>query len=225
VGHVLECRNRTQVPAVVHDDGIERDVTVAVGISTHADRMVGRVRLRHARTLLHCIEQRAAARELGERGPVPRSRFMFFPRRLMLVVAWAALAGLAGCVSTRGHLASSTDRLEQNARALARDAGAVPAGPDIVYPTVYARDAVALADGARELRHAAESGSDADMQGAFNRVSRSYHAVRDEVEHSDSLQARNDLQPVTAAYRDVESDLGYPLREARADRNVVPASR
>jgi hypothetical protein len=149
---------------------------------------------------------------------------MFAARTLMLVVASAALAGLAGCVSTRGHLASSTHRLEYNARALAGDAGAVPAGPDVVYPTVYARDAVALADGARELRHAAESGSDTDVQAAFNRVSRSYHAVRDEVEHSESLQARNDLRPVTAAYRDVENDLGYPPREARAD-NVVPEDR
>jgi hypothetical protein len=150
---------------------------------------------------------------------------MFFARHLVLLIGCALLAGLAACVSTRGHLASSTDRLEHNARALAVDAGAMPAGPDVVYPTVYARDAVALAEGARDLRHAAENGSDADMQAAFNRVSRSYHAVRDEVEHSDSLQARNDLLPVTSAYRDVESDLGYPLREARAEHNVVPEDR
>jgi hypothetical protein len=149
---------------------------------------------------------------------------MLVARNLMLVAVSAVLAGLAGCVSTRGHLTSSTDRLEHNARTLAGDAGAAPAGPDVVYPTVYARDAMALAEGARELRHAAEGGSDTDVQAAFNRVSRSYHAVRDEVEHSQSLQARNDLQPVTAAYRDVENDLGYPPRETRMD-NVVPEDR
>jgi hypothetical protein len=149
---------------------------------------------------------------------------MFVAKNLMLFVASAALAGVVGCVSTRGHLSSSTDRLEYNARALAADAGAAPQGSAVVYPTVYARDAAALAEEARELRHAAESGSDADVQAAFNRVSRSYHAVRDEVEHSESVQAHNDLRPVTAAYRDVENDLGYPRRMVGAD-NVVPEDR
>ena len=43
---------------------------------------------------------------------------------------------------------------------------------------------------------------------AFNRVSRSFHAVRDEVHHSDSEQARADLRPVADAYYDVEHNLG-----------------
>jgi hypothetical protein len=149
---------------------------------------------------------------------------MFVAKNLMLVVASATLAGVVGCVSTSGHLANSTDRLEYNARALAEDAGAAPRGSAGVYPTVYARDASALADEARELRHAAQAGSDADVQAAFNRVSRSYHAVRDEVEHSESVRARDDLRPVTAAYRDVENDLGYPRRVVGAE-NVVPEDR
>lgn len=148
-----------------------------------------------------------------------------FARSLMVGAAATVLAALTGCVATspRAHLDSSTHRLEYQAAALAQEAGAPPAGTE--YPSTYARDALALADGARALRHAAEDGaSDADVQVAFDRVSRAYHAVRDEVEHSESTTARDNLQPVTEAYRDVEHDLGYPLREARAD-NRVPEDR
>lgn len=49
--------------------------------------------------------------------------------------------------------------------------------------------------------------ADADVQTAFDRVSRSFHAVRDEVEHSDNTQAHADLQAVTEAYVDVEHAL------------------
>jgi hypothetical protein len=147
---------------------------------------------------------------------------MFSGRSLVLAAAAGVLAGLAGCVSTRGHLTSSTHRLEYNAHVLAEDAGTPPAG--VTYPPDYVRDAMALAQDARELRHAAEGANDEDVQAAFDRVSRAYHAVRDEVEHSENLQARNDLMPVTEAYRDVENDLGYPPRQARAD-NVVPEDR
>ena len=147
---------------------------------------------------------------------------MFSGRVLVLVLASGLLAGLAGCVSTRGELSSSTHRLEYNSHLLAEDAGAVSGSAE--YPTNYARDSAALADDARELRHAAEGGTTADVQAAFDRVSRAYHAVRDEVEHSDSLQARNELRPVTAAYRDVENDLGYPPPQARVD-NTVPEDR
>jgi hypothetical protein len=147
---------------------------------------------------------------------------MFFARTLVLAAASVLFAGLAGCASTRGQLASSTHRLEYNAHVLAEDAGAPPAG--VTYPTNYARDATALAEDARELRHAAEGANDQDVQAAFDRVSRAYHAVRDEVEHSEVPAARNDLIPVTEAYRDVENELGYPPRQARAD-NVVPEDR
>jgi hypothetical protein len=143
-------------------------------------------------------------------------------RTLVLAVAAASLGALAGCVSTRGHLTSDTHQLESDARALAADAGPVPAGPGVAYPTIYARDSVALADSARDLRHAIEDGADGDVRIAFDRVSRAYHAVRDEVEHSDNLQARNDLGPVTEAYRAVENDLGYPPPTARV---VVPEDR
>jgi hypothetical protein len=146
---------------------------------------------------------------------------MSFARSLVLLVASVVLAGLAGCVSTRSQLASSTHRLEYNAHVLAEDASNTSLGD--AYPN-YARDASALADDARELRHAVESGDHADAQASFDRVSRAYHAVRDEVEHSNSPQARNELLPVTQAYADVEIELGYPQRQARAE-NTVPEDR
>jgi hypothetical protein len=147
---------------------------------------------------------------------------MAFSRYLVLAVASATLAGLAGCVSTRtGELASSTHRLEYNSHVLAEDANTTPLGDS--YPN-YARDASALADDARDLRHAAEAGDTADVQASFERVSRAYHAVRDEVDHSGSLQARNELIPVSEAYGEVENDLRYPPPQARAG-NTVPEDR
>jgi hypothetical protein len=145
---------------------------------------------------------------------------MLLQRSLVLAVASGVLASLIGCVSTRGHLASSAHALEYHSQLLAQDAGGVPAATGADYPATYARDATALAEAAHELRRAAEGTSDTDVRAAFDRVSRAYHAVRDEVEHSQSLQARSDLTPVTEAYRDVENDLGYPAREASADYRV-----
>jgi hypothetical protein len=60
-----------------------------------------------------------------------------------------------------------------------------------------------------------EGASDSAVRAAFDRASRSYHAVRDEVVHSGSLQARHDFGPVTDSYRAVEHDLGiHPDRES-----------
>ena len=147
---------------------------------------------------------------------------MVVVRRSVTMVVALALAGLAGC-ATRGNLTNAAENLEYNANALVRDAGdglaraddtaAYPRASD--YPRDYARDAHALARSARELRVAVQEGaSDSEVRAAFARVSRSYHAVRDEVAHSESLQARRDLAPVTDSYRAVEHELGiYPRRD------------
>jgi hypothetical protein len=144
---------------------------------------------------------------------------MRFERDFLLIISVGVLTALGGCVSTRGHLTSSAHELEYHAHVLAQDAGPAPPEPGSAYPA-YSRDAAALAENARELSLAAQGSSDMDVKVAFDRVSRSYHAVRDEVEHSENLQARNDLVPVTEAYRNVENDLGYPAREASANYHV-----
>jgi hypothetical protein len=138
-------------------------------------------------------------------------------KTVTLSAAACALLGLGGCVSTRSTLSSDADRLEHNANALARETQDLPSGAD--YPDSYARDARQLADDSREFRHVVEShdATDADVKASFKRVSRSYLLVRDEVEHSDSREARSDLKPVTDAYLDVEREMGgYPVHHASA---------
>jgi hypothetical protein len=133
------------------------------------------------------------------------------------IVACMAV-GLASCATTRSDLASSADQLEHSANTLARDARDEPPGRD--YQTTYVRDAHALADDAREFRRTAEDrrATNSDVKAAFERVSRSYHVVRDEVEHSDDRNVRSDFKTVTDAYLDIERDIGgYPERQARVD--------
>jgi len=140
-------------------------------------------------------------------------------RALTMVVASLALAALAGCATnSRANLTNAADNLEYNANALVRDAGdQVARSADVsprsdeavTYATDYARDAHALARDAHEFRQVVdEGGSDRAVREAFDRVSRSYHAVRDEVAHSDSTQARRDLAPVTDSYRALQHELG-----------------
>lgn len=138
-------------------------------------------------------------------------------RTITLATAVGALLGLGGCVATRSNLTTSADRLDENTRALAHAAGDLPAGAD--YPASYPRDARQLAEDAHYFRSATEdrSATDADVKAAFKRVSQSYLLVRDEVEHSDSREARDDLKPVTTAYLDVEREIGgYPVHHASA---------
>jgi hypothetical protein len=130
-------------------------------------------------------------------------------------LAACLLLGLDGCATTRSGLVTSADRLEHNANLLADDARASDYPRD--YPRDYVHDAHVLADDARAFRHTVEdsSATDGDVKVAFERLSRSYHVVRDDVEHSDSRTARDDLQPVTTDYLDIEQQLGgYPVRRA-----------
>ncbi len=116
---------------------------------------------------------------------------------------------LAGCATTRhGGLDDSADRLDANAQLFAQDAAAAPHGYD--ENTSYTEDARDFADRAHEFHRTVEDpGADkADVQAAFADLSRSYHALRDDVQHSDSDYARHDLAPVTQAYLDVEDDMG-----------------
>jgi hypothetical protein len=136
---------------------------------------------------------------------------MFAARTIMLATAAALLLAVGACVDTRSSLTGSTLQLQHNADLLAEDAANLPPGPDEEYPVAvnYARDAHELALNARDLRHAVEEGaSDTDIRVAFDRLSRSFHAVRDEVDHSASDRAHADLRPVALAYHDVAHDLG-----------------
>lgn len=135
----------------------------------------------------------------------------------------AGWLGLAGCAATRGSVTNAADNLEYNANTLVRDARDDAARSAQV--PLYGRDARALADSAHDLRSTIdERRGDADVRVAFDHVSRSYHAVRDEVAHSGDLQAQRDFAAVTDSYRHLEHDLGVSDRdrEARADYPPPP---
>ena|SRR5215469_1493908 len=115
---------------------------------------------------------------------------------------------LAGCVTTHGGLHSSADRLDRNAQAFAQDSEEAPHGYS--ENTGYTEDARDFADRAHEFRRTVEEeGTDnRDARDSFDELSRSYHALRDDVERSDDEDARRDLRPVTQAYLDVEDNMG-----------------
>jgi hypothetical protein len=125
-----------------------------------------------------------------------------------VALAACLLMSLSGCATTaRSNMSTSADRLERNANLLADDVRSAD------YPSGYVRDVHMLADDARDFRRTVEDrvSTDGDVKVAFERLSRSYHAVRDEVDHSDSRTARGDLQPVTDSYLDIEREMGgYP---------------
>src|SRR5262249_32972089 len=122
--------------------------------------------------------------------------------------------------------AGEADQLEHDANALARDARAYPADrADRDYPATYASDVHALADNAHQFRRTAEerSTSDADVRASFERVSHSYHAVRDEVARTDKPELRADFKAITNSYPNIERDMGgSPERQTRTDS---PAER
>lgn len=130
-----------------------------------------------------------------------------------------AILILAGCATTHGSLTSSADKLQRNSEVLARNARE---GSD------FSRDARELANEARDFRLAVTDrrSDDRDVKDAFERLSRDYHAVRDNVDRSNSREAQIDLRPVTDAYLDIERSMGgFPAddryareREPRRDR-------
>jgi hypothetical protein len=118
------------------------------------------------------------------------------------------LVALAGCATTHGNLAGSADRLERNADALARDSRDTQ--QDFGTTNSYSRDARQLADQTRDFREALadRNADDRDVKAAFERVSHSYHVLRDDVERGGSHEAQVDLRSVTEAYLDMEREMG-----------------
>ena len=160
-------------------------------------------------------------------------------RGVTIAMMSLTLAGLAtGCATSpsranRANVASTADRLEQDADLLARDAAEPPASADRDrgdrdYAAGFARDTHQLAIDTHELRRTVDDrdSSHAAIQPAFDRVSRSFHAVRDEVNHSDTVAAQRDFRPVANDYGNLRDELGgYPDRDARADNPPPPIER
>jgi hypothetical protein len=92
----------------------------------------------------------------------------------------------------------SAGRLERIADAFANDARG------------YFRDAPEFADQSHDFRETVGRAGDRDVILAYEQLWRTYQALRQEVERSDSRQAEVDLKPVTRAFRDVVRDMrGY----------------
>jgi hypothetical protein len=123
-------------------------------------------------------------------------------RAMFFIPAVALMTIMGGCASSpHGNLGRSADRLEHNSAVLARnDRGS----------STYSREADQLAEKAHDFRMAVmDSRADRrDLEGTFESLSRSYHALRDDVDRSDSREAQLDLKPVTEAYLDVEREMG-----------------
>ncbi len=129
---------------------------------------------------------------------------------LATFAASCAFVILTGCATTHGSLPSSADRLQRNSEVLARNAH---------DDSEFARDAHELATEARDFRLAVTDrrADDRDVKDAFERLSKDYHAVRDNVDRTHSRQAEIDLRPVTDAYLDIERAVGgYPASDRYA---------
>ena len=117
--------------------------------------------------------------------------------------------GMAGCAATSGGLSSSADRLERASYTFERNANG---GGD------YEREARDLAAEARDFKLTLKDrrADDRDVREAFQDLSRSYHAARDEVERDRSRTADRDFASVTEAYLDVERAMN--ASDVRRDR-------
>lgn len=129
---------------------------------------------------------------------------MQFARNIMLGMVAGAVLVAAGCATTTRPtgLSQAAEQLDTNARALA-------ARSDTVGPP-YQDDAHQLAQRAYEFRSMVDTPtvSSGAVSAQFNLVSQSYQKVRADAEHAKTQQVYADLEPVTAAYRDVEHQLG-----------------
>ena len=129
---------------------------------------------------------------------------MKLPRNL----TWAAAASLltiAGCAGTPSASTSPAQRqLVRSAQTLDDNARVLAARADTQTPG-FAADAHELEQRTYDLHAAAASGraSDSELRADFEKVTRSYQALRDDVQRLDTPDAHADLALVDDAYHDV----------------------
>jgi hypothetical protein len=127
-------------------------------------------------------------------------------RNIIFGIAGAALIAAGGCATTTttrpAGLSQSAEKLDMNARVLASHSDTI--GPPWQY------DAHDLAKRAYDFRSLVNTAnvSSADVSAQFELVSQSYRKLREDADHTRTQQAYADLESVTAAYRDVQHELG-----------------
>lgn len=124
--------------------------------------------------------------------------------------AWLTIPvalAMAGCATTNTGLSSSAQRLERSTEVMARNAD----------DNGVRKDARSLYEETRDFRQTlADSRADRkDVREAFDDLSRSYHALRDEVEGSRDRETERDFDSVTSAYLDIEREINRSDRYAR----------
>ncbi|HET9329697.1 MAG TPA: hypothetical protein VFO23_04150 [Steroidobacteraceae bacterium] len=134
-------------------------------------------------------------------------------RNLKLGMTAAVLMAVAACVtvSRPPGLTQSAEKLDLTSRTLADRSDTI--GPP------YQPDAHELAMRAHDFRSMVDTASVSsdDVSAQFDLVARSYHKMREDAQHANTQQAFADLEPVTAAYRDVKHDLGRAYRDDTVD--------
>jgi hypothetical protein len=134
-------------------------------------------------------------------------------KKYVSVMLGLATAALAGCATTPpAGPGEAADQLERSATAFESASRAAYYGST----NSLTRDARELAQQTRQLRGAlADKGTDEGyVKDAFERVSHTYRVLREEVQRTDAQEFRDDLQPVTEAYLDVERHVGGGARYA-----------
>jgi hypothetical protein len=137
-----------------------------------------------------------------------------FIRTVVVAISWLAVVLVAGCETTHTRTATAADKLEQRIDAFA--AGACDQ-PSAACSNRQQLAAVRwFADQVQEFRETCENGGDQEVVFAFQRLWRSYHALRDEVYGLRDRQLQVDFKSVTQAFVDVQLDVknGYSYADA-----------
>ena len=130
-------------------------------------------------------------------------------RTVRVVISWLAVVLFAGCETTHTRTARAADKLEQRIDTFA--AGACYQSSAACSSRQQLAAARWFAGQVQEFRETCENGGDQEVVFAFQRLWRSYHALRDEVYRLRERQLKVDFKPVTQAFVDVQRDVknGY----------------
>ena len=130
-------------------------------------------------------------------------------RTVLVAISWLAVVLVAGCETTHTRTARAADKLEQRIDTFA--AGACYQSSAACSSRQQLAAARWFADQVQEFRETCENGGDQEVVFAFQRLWRSYHALRGEVYRLRDRQLQVDFKPVTQAFVDVQLDVknGY----------------
>ena len=130
-------------------------------------------------------------------------------RTVLVAISWLAVVLVAGCETTHTRTVTAADKLEQRIDAFA--AGACDQSNAACSSRQQLAAARWFADQVQEFRETCENGGDQEVVFAFQRLWRSYHALRDEIYRLRDRQLQVDFKPVTRAFVDVQRDVknGY----------------